>query len=81
MDEHSEPGGKLHESPPSPAGGYWSAPMPEAIPAPTYWPAVVAFGCALAGFGVLTSYIFSILGGIILIVSIANWIGEMIRGQ
>ena len=63
----------------APAESEWSTPKPDAIPSPTYWPAVLAFGCALAGLGVLTSYIFSILGGAIVIFAVAKWIGEMLR--
>ena len=62
----------------APAGNEWNIPKPEAIPRPVYWPAVLAFGWALAGLGVLTSYIFVILGGVIVIFALAKWIGEML---
>jgi hypothetical protein len=61
------------------AGKEWNVPKPDAAPYPMYWPAFLAFGCALTGLGVLTSYIFSILGGVIVIFAVAKWIGEMLR--
>jgi hypothetical protein len=61
------------------AGNDWNVPKPDTVPRPTYWPAVLAFGCALIGFGVLTSYVFSILGAMIFIFALSKWIGEMVH--
>jgi hypothetical protein len=72
---HSDTG----QDKPALVGNDWNVPKPDTIPRPTYWPAVLAFGCALAGFGVLTSYIFSILGVLIFILAISKWIGEMVH--
>lgn len=59
----------------------WHTPKPEAIPAPTYWPVVLAFGATLMGFGVLTSYLISLVGLVLFILALSKWIGELCRDQ
>lgn len=43
------------------------------LPAPSYWPIVLAFGMALIAIGVVSSIIVSIVGVVVLLVSIAGW--------
>jgi len=59
----------------------WTIPKPETIPPPTYWPAVLAFGTTLVGFGMLTSYLISLVGAGIFVLAISKWIGEMLHEQ
>jgi hypothetical protein len=63
------------------AGGGWNLPQPDTVPRPTYWPAVLAFGCSLVGFGVLTSYLFSALGALISVIAVLKWIREIVHEQ
>ena len=54
---------------------------PETIPAPTYWPAMFALGITLLAWGVVTSYLLSILGLGICVVAVVNWIGDIRHEQ
>ena len=43
------------------------------LPSPTYWPIALAFGLALIAIGVVSTIFVSIVGVIVLLVSIAGW--------
>jgi hypothetical protein len=55
----------------------WSAPKPEILTRPTWWPAALAFGVTLSALGLITSAILLALGLAIAIVSLAGWIGDI----
>lgn len=55
----------------------WNEPRPAELPAPTYSPAVVAFGIIFIAFGVVTTYWVAIVGVVLFIVGIGKWIGEL----
>jgi len=55
----------------------WHKPLPERIPEPTPWPAVIAFGATLMAFGVVTSWAFSVVGLVFLVVGVAGWVERM----
>ena len=57
----------------------WSRPLPARLPAPTYWPAATALGVTVALLGFVTQYAFLAAGLGLTAVSIAKWIGEMLR--
>ena len=61
--------------------GEWSAPLPEKLPPPTYAPAFVALGITFLLFGVLTSYVFSAAGFVVMVISISKWVGELLHGD
>ncbi len=64
---------------PPEAAGDWSIPRPDILPRPTYAPAGLAFGAVFLLWGILTSYIVSIVGLVIFIISLAAWIGEILH--
>jgi len=43
------------------------------LPAPSFWPIVLAFGMALIAVGVVSTIIVSIVGVVVLLVAIAGW--------
>ena len=43
------------------------------LPLPSYWPIVLAFGLTLISSGVIWGFYISIVGVIVLLVSIAGW--------
>lgn len=43
------------------------------LPGPSYWPIALALGLVLISIGVVSNFIISILGMIVLLVSIAGW--------
>ena len=47
---------------------------PEVLPEPTYWPFFLAMGISFLGWGLLTTWLFSLVGLIIMIVSLIGWI-------
>ncbi len=55
----------------------WHIPMPEVIPAPTYWPFVLSLGATLMGLGVLTSNLISAAGIVLFVLAIIKWVGEL----
>ncbi|MEJ2597912.1 MAG: hypothetical protein P8Z00_06230 [Anaerolineales bacterium] len=57
----------------------WHAPLPEKIPEPSYWPALLAFGVVLIFWGLVSTWLISLAGIIITGFSLAGWIGEMIH--
>jgi hypothetical protein len=61
--------------------GEWSSPMPEKTPLPTYAPFFLALGITFLLFGVVSSYVFSAAGFVLMVVSISKWVGELLHGE
>ena len=55
----------------------WSEAWPTEIPRPTFYPAAMAFGVTLLLWGFITSPVLLAVGGIVLLVALAGWIGEI----
>ena len=47
---------------------------PKILPNPTYWPFFLAVGIVFMGWGLLTTWIFSLIGFIVFIISLIQWI-------
>lgn len=62
---------------PNAANSDWLELPPEPLPRPTYWPAVLALGIALLGWGLVTSLIISGVGLLLFAAGLAGWIGEI----
>jgi cytochrome c oxidase subunit 1 len=43
------------------------------LPSPSYWPIALAFGLVLIAIGVVSTFIVSIVGVVVLLVAIAGW--------
>jgi hypothetical protein len=71
------------DQPQSPEGHTpgWSEPQPLKTPAPTYAPAFLALGITFALFGVVSSYVFSAAGLVLIVWSISKWIGELLHAE
>ena len=50
---------------------------PQDIPAPSFWPFILSFGVVFLFWGIITSFIVSLVGVIIMIIAIAGWISEL----
>jgi hypothetical protein len=48
--------------------------VPEVLPEPTYWPFYLAMGIMFLAWGLLTMWEFSLLGLILMIISLVGWI-------
>jgi hypothetical protein len=55
----------------------WTALHPEELPRPTFWPAGVAFAVTFMLWGIVTSPIITAVGALLLVVSLAGWIGDI----
>jgi hypothetical protein len=55
----------------------WTEPRPQNIPRPTYSPAVLALAIACLLWGMVTTYLISLLGLVLFAVGLADWIGEL----
>lgn len=58
-----------------PPNEFWTKPRPQTIPRPTYAPAVVALAIVCLLWGLLTTYLISLLGLALLAGGLVNWIG------
>ncbi len=61
--------------------GGWAEALPEKIPLPTYAPLFLALGIIFLLFGIVTRYIFSAVGVVLMVWSLAKWIGELFDEQ
>ena len=61
--------------------GEWSTPLPEKNPPSTYAPVFLALGITFLLFGVVSSYVFSAAGFVLMVVSISKWVGELLHGE
>ena len=52
-------------------------PKPEKLPRPTYWPFFLAFGVSCLLWGVLTTWIISVIGAIVFTVALIGWINDL----
>ena len=59
----------------------WSTPLPEKNPPSTYAPVFLALGITFLLFGVVSSYVFSAAGLVLMVVSISKWMGELLHGE
>jgi hypothetical protein len=48
--------------------------IPEELPSPTYWPFYLAMGIMFSAWGLLTMWEFSLLGLILIVISLVGWI-------
>jgi hypothetical protein len=55
----------------------WHVPQPETLPEPSYWPFVLAVGIILTFWGVVTSFVISLVGIVVIAAALAGWIGEL----
>jgi hypothetical protein len=59
----------------------WVEPLPEKVPDATFAPAFLALGITFLLFGIVSSYIFSAAGLVLMVWSISKWVGELVRGD
>jgi hypothetical protein len=72
-----------HQSPQAGSGGadQWNPALPPRVPRATFAPAFLALGITFLLFGIVSSYIFSAVGLILMVWSVSKWIAELIRGE
>ncbi len=55
----------------------WTSVPDEKMPRPTFWPAALALGTVLLLWGLVTSFILTSVGLLLLVLSITGWLEEM----
>lgn len=56
----------------------WVEPLPEVLPAPTYWPAVLGVGIAFTLGGLATNLLISAVGIVLVMVGVFGWIADLV---
>jgi hypothetical protein len=59
----------------------WVEALPEKVPEATFAPAFLALGITFLLFGIVSSYVFSAAGLMLMVWSIGKWVGELLRGD
>jgi hypothetical protein len=59
----------------------WHTLGSEALPRPTYWPAVMALGIVFLLWGVAATFMISGVGLVLFAVALAGWIGDLRHAQ
>ena len=79
MDMPNNPGMSEteHQHSASPSSEGWSQPEGVHIPEPTYMPVVMAAGMVCMFWGIETTPLLSLVGGVLFVISIWGWIGEL----
>jgi hypothetical protein len=67
----------MSDSQPPAPGPEWSTPLPASIPRPTFWPAALAYGITFLMWGIVTSMVLVVVGGLVFVAAIVGWIGEL----
>ena len=57
----------------------WHTPHPSSLAAPSYAPAMTAFGVVFIALGAVTTWPLSVIGALIFVFAIAKWIGELLH--
>ena len=71
MPEHSP---KSHDAEEHPD---WNPALPEVVPEPTPWPAVLSLASTLIVWGFASSLFISYIGVVLFAISIGYWIGDI----
>jgi hypothetical protein len=71
MDEESLSTNKLKPGP------GWEKARPEKLPGLTYWPFFLAMGLAFLFWGLLTTWVILLAGGLIFTVALIGWINQL----
>jgi hypothetical protein len=77
-----------HQPAPSQSGGVaphrdmaHGADLPEGVhlPPPSVWPFALAAGAGLMLFGIVTTYVFCVVGALLLLATLGAWIKDMLN--
>ncbi len=76
---NDKPAGNFEEPDSKPGRNHTAAPgiLPERLPEPTLWPAVLALGSCFLAWGILTSWLMSAAGAVLFIMGCAGWVGDL----
>lgn len=52
-------------------------PTPKQMPRPTYWPFLLALGCTLFFWGIITTIAVTLIGALVFAVALGGWIYDL----
>ena len=55
----------------------WEKAKPEVLPRPTYWPFFLAMGLVFLFWGLLTTWVILLAGGLIFTIALIGWINQI----
>jgi hypothetical protein len=55
----------------------WDKAKPKILPKPTYWPFFLAMGLAFIFWGLLTTWVILLAGGLIFMIALGGWINQL----
>ena len=55
----------------------WCEAKPAVIPEPTFWPMILALGVTIGLWGILTSWMFVVVGLLLSLLSVYRWVMEL----
>ena len=58
----------------------WNLPLPQDLPHPTYMPAVFALGIIFLLWGIVSSFIVSLVGAVLIGIALTGWLGAIRHG-
>jgi hypothetical protein len=58
-------------------GEDWEKAKPQILPRPTYWPFFLAMGLAFLFWGLLTTWVILLAGGLIFTIALIGWINQI----
>jgi len=77
IDNSSLPATQIEPTDSSDRGSGWIVPRPETLPAPTYWPVVLALGTIMSLWGLVSSWLLSGVGLLLFAIALGGWIGDI----
>ena len=77
MEQEAENREKAQTSVDASPNESWISPRPQRVPAPTYAPAVIALAIVCLLWGLVTTYLISLLGLVLLGIGLTDWIGGL----
>ncbi len=77
LDNSSSPPAQTEPTDSSDSRNGWTVPRPETLPAPTYWPVVLALGTTMILWGLVSSWMLSGVGLLLFALALSGWIGDI----
>jgi hypothetical protein len=59
----------------------WVKPMPEETPPPTFWPISLAMSIIFILWGIISTWVISVVGLILFSISIRGWVKDLLNEQ
>ncbi len=65
----------------TPAGDGWGEPKPAVLPEPTYSPAILALGIVFFAWGLIVTWMLSVVGLVLMFIALIGWIRAILADE